>query len=277
MTTQQQTNRIMGDELAELDFVAYLAALGFRILSRRRVRRYDLTDGRDDKVLGLWTVSPSSIDNRRHLRTERERWAYGVPDRARDGMETDTIAVTRLALHNFRALTQYAKRRSDGCTLWRSPLGNLSRLNNERSFPGALECDCRAMEGAPSVGTYLAAVAVTHGCPLLGYTHARSQGGGIYLRWCIGKGNRPLADPALLLSRWRDSAWLLDPANDSPLAVAMMTLQNRRQLIGDTFRPRELTLLSSFKREAHSAEGAVALIDQNDQNQINRAAQALGI
>lgn len=272
-----KTTQIQGDELAELDFVAFLAALGFDIVSRRRLRRYDLTDGADDKVLGLWTVSQHSRDAKHTLRDLRARWAMGVPDKPRHGQELDIVAVSRLALHNFRALTQLGKHHREGCPLYSVPLGSLIRLNNERSFADARPCENVSGSTLPSMGTSVAAVAITMGCPLLGYTPATTPLGSLYLRWCVGKGSAPLADPGILLHHWRDERWLLDETNDTPLAVAMMTLKNRRALLADTFAPRELTLLSRLERRADGADGALALIDPDKQPQLNKALDALGM
>lgn len=276
-----QSTEIRGEELAELDFVAFLTALGFAVLSRERIRRYDLQNGRENKMLGVWHVAAQSGDGKYNLRDLRTRWARGVPGAYTPGLELDVVAMARLAMHNFRALTQLGKFGRNGCELYEVPMGPLVRLNNERSFACSRKIELLPpgdpATNAPCMSTLLAAVAISFGCRLLGYTPATSKEGRAYLRWYLGNGAAPLAKPSQMTAWWTDDKWLLDPTNDTPLAVAMMSIKNRKTLITDAYSPRELTLLSRLERCDGVADGSVALIDSNDRRQVELASAALGM
>lgn len=267
---------IRGDELSELDFVAFLSALGFPILSRRRIRRYNLGTGAEDKLVGLWTVGSTDPAGRHTLSRLRGLWAAGVPSHRTTGGEADLVDTARLTLHNFRALQQLIHHGADGCELYAVNLGNATRLNNERSFPGCVLVS-ELLPGSPAAalpptGTACAAAALAVGCRLCGYRRELGQ-----YKWLLSKGSAPMADPDFVRKSWNDSAWLLDPKNESPLAVAAMTLKNRRELISDVYRPKELTLLHRMEHNGNSGSGDLALIDPANARHIEAAEKTLSL
>ena len=234
MDRVQCDSRALVSPVGDLTFAALLLALGFEAYSFRRVEEHDLgSRGHGGSGRCVWDFSRVGAGGRRF--EDVGRW-WGGALRDEPGVPAE-IRAARLAVHNASCLGSAA---ADGAPLYAYGAPDCTRLSNS-ALSGAVCVPRVTGPEAPAVTTRTtgpAACALAVGCRLTGYI-AAPEG----FLWCVAPGGG--VSPAEVEARWRDLRWVAEPGNMCPLAVAIATLVNRRELLGSVHRGRAVHLVRS--------------------------------
>lgn len=230
------TERTICSPVSDINLAALLLALGFELLDRSAVQQHDLSSSRHaGGTLGSWTFSAVGQGGRRFDSVCRA-WRDALKDTP--GCPAD-VRAAKLAAHNLRTLTAAATR---GESLAAYELEDATRLTNDPAA-GAAAVPRVAAPLPPAVSlrsTAPAAAALACGCRITGYIPT-AEG----TLWCLAPGPRAEHTPAQVEHLWRDLTWVSTPGNMHPLAVALATLVNRRELLADSHAPRTMHLVRS--------------------------------
>lgn len=220
----------------DLTMAALLLALGFEALSLRRVEEHDLSSrGHAGAPRCSWEFASVGAGGRR-FEDVAAAWRGGLRDEP--GVPAE-IRAARLAVHNLHCLSAAAVDRS-ALYAYSAPDG--TRLSND-ALSGAMLVPRVMAPEAPAVTTRTtgpAACALAVGCRLQGYISAPEG-----FLWCVAQGPGCRFTPGEIEAYWRDLRWVTEPGNMDPLAVAIATLINRRELLGSVHRGRLMHLVRS--------------------------------
>lgn len=222
--------------VSDLTLAALLLAMGFEAYTMRRVEDHDLTStGRSAAGRVCWEFSPVGDAGMRFDEVARA-WKGALRD---EPGVPPAVRAARLAVHNCHCLTAAAK---DGAPLYAYDGVDGTRLSND-ALSGARLVPRRMAPEAPAVTlrtTGAAACALAVGCRLQGVIYS-----GDGCLWCVSPGVCGGPQPLEVEMRWRDLNWVTSPGNVSPLAVAIATLLNRRELLGSVHQGSVVHLVRS--------------------------------
>lgn len=247
-------HHVFAAPMDNLDQAATLSALGFPMLKRETIEEHDLgssTSPTAQPAFCVWEFGTQSADGLSMTEFLRD-WVRGLPV-TRITTPLGRIAMSRMALHNYRVLRQAAKR---GSEVWHAELLNTTRLGNfpqasdwkrvQSFFMATAACSCFESE---------AAVLTAAGYPLKAVAVYANR-----CMCCIGEaeGRPPVA---AALAHLRDEQWVADPANMDPLAVATCAIRNRAALLqqqADTLLLKKGNRRAVISRAASDAVMAMA-------------------
>lgn len=239
--------RALVTPVEDLALAALLLALGFEAVSLRRVEEHDLgSRGHAGPGRCVWEFASVGAGGRR-FEEVAAAWRGALRD---DPGVPAEVRAARLAVHNLHCLTSAAV---NGEPLYAYGAPDCTRLSND-CLSGAMAVPRVQVPAAPAVTlrtTGPAACALAVGCRLTGFI----QGADGFL-WCVAPGGCCEFAPGDVEARWRDLRWVTERGNVAPLAVAIATLINRRELLGGVHRGRTLHLVRSGDRTLILPDGA---------------------
>lgn len=241
-------------EIGSVDLAAALVALDFPLAKRPDdVKLEDLgSQHRAGKKSQTWHFAPVSArgENLLEVLTSWESAVSANPAPA-------TLA--RLALHNYRCLKSVI---AHGAPLYARSFGLCCRLTNWHAAGMSLiEPLQEPAAGGMTTHTAQAAVAITLGCPCLGYRQELGR-----YAYAIIPGTDNQLSPAEVQHYWHDDEWI--SKQTGPLALLIAVMRNREALCGMRDMCNRQIIL--HKR------GKYALIDKHASSaQISAAARHL--